>query len=127
MDNREFTRVHPHIPVEVAGEDQNVRGEIGDIGFEGLWLPTETPLSVRSRCQVVIHLSDTVKIRANGLVVRSEPEGMAIQLLELLDPESFGHLRNLILYNSSDPVTIDQEIDRHFQQRGAGSAPPPPA
>jgi hypothetical protein len=112
--------------VTVDGGGTMVEGETRDIGFAGLWLPTDSPLSERATCTVTIHLAETIKIRANGLVVRSEDDGFAVQFLELLDLESYGHLRNLILYNSAHPATVDEEIDRHFRLR-QGSAPRLPA
>lgn len=114
MEKREFTRVRAHLPVEVEGDGRVVAGEAGDIGFEGLWLPTAEPLAERTSCIVTIHLAESIKIRAQGLVVRSEPHGFAVQFLGLLDLDSYGHLRNLILYNSAEPATVQEEIDRHF-------------
>jgi hypothetical protein len=122
MNQREFERVQSHIPVDVDSGGKTIVGEARDIGFAGLWLPATEPLAERALCTVTIHLAETIKIRAKGLVVRSEPDGFAVQFLELLDLDSYGHLRNLILYNSADPATVDQEIDRHFRLRN-GSAP----
>jgi hypothetical protein len=122
MNQREFERVQSHIPVDVESGGKTVGGEARDIGFAGLWLPTHEPFAERTQCTVTIHLAETIKIRANGLVVRSEADGFAVQFLDLLDLDSYGHLRNLILYNSADPATVDEEIGRHFQLRN-GSAP----
>lgn len=114
MNHRKFTRVNPHLPVDVEGDGQTISGVVRDIGFEGLWLPTETPLAVQTHCKVAIHLSETIKIRADAVVVRAEPDGFAVQFLELLDLDSYGHLRNLILYNSHDTDTVEQEFDRYL-------------
>lgn len=122
MNKREFERVQSHFPVEVECGGKTVAGETRDIGFAGLWLPTTDPFAERAEGTVTVHLAETIKIRAKGLVVRSEDDGFAVQFLELLDLESYGHLRNLILYNSSDPATVDEEIDRHFRLRN-GTAP----
>jgi len=119
MNHRKFTRVHPHIPVDVEVSGRVVSGEVSDISFAGLWLPTTVPVAERSPCRVTIHLAETIKIRADGVVVRSQPNGIAVQFLELLDLESYGHLRNLILYNSRDTATVEQEIERHLLLRSA--------
>ena len=126
MDKREFERVTSHVPVEIESDGTTVAGEVRDIGFAGLWLPTDSPLAPRAECIVTVHLADTVKIRAKGLVVRAEPDGFAVQFLELLDLDSYGHLRNLIFYNSAHPATVDEEIDRHFLLH-QGSAPRMPS
>ncbi len=115
MNNRKFSRVQTHIPVDVVAGDRAVAGEIRDISFDGLWLPTSSPFSERTPCRVTIHLAESIKVRADGVVVRSEPNGIAVQFLELLDLESYGHLRNLILYNCRDTATVEKEFDRHLR------------
>ena len=122
MNHRKFTRVSPHLPVDVVADGKTVSGEVRDISFEGLWLPTTASLSERTPCQVMIHLSETIKISADGVVVRSEPDGFAVQFVELLDLESYGHLRNLILYNTRDTVTVEKEFDRHVRLLRANSS-----
>lgn len=122
MNHRKFTRVNPHIPVDVVADGKTVSGEVRDISFEGLWLPTAEPLSEQTRCRVTIHLSEEIKIRADGVVVRAEPDGFAVQFVDLLDLESYGHLRNLILYNSHDTETVEQEFDRHVRRLSGDSS-----
>jgi hypothetical protein len=122
MNHRKFTRVSPHLPVDVVAEGKTVSGEVHDISFEGLWLPAAAPLAVRTPCHVTIHLAETIKISAAGVVVRSEPDGFAIQFVELLDLESYGHLRNLILYNTLDTATVEEEFDRHVRLLKANSS-----
>jgi len=116
MNHRKFTRVNPHVPVDVLADGKRVSGEVRDISFEGLWLPTPEPLSEQTRCRVTIHLSEAIKIRIDGVVVRAELDGFAVQFVDLLDLESYGHLRNLILYNAHDTDTVEQEFDRHLQR-----------
>lgn len=122
MNHRKFTRVSPHLPVDVVADGKTVSGEVRDISFEGLWLPTTASLSERTPCRVTIHLSETIKISADGVVVRSEPDGFAVQFVELLDLESYGHLRNLILYNTLDTATVEEEFDRHVRLLRANSS-----
>lgn len=117
MNHRKFTRVHSHIPVDVEAGDNVVSGAVRDVSFEGLWLPTGEPVSEGTLCRVTIHLSESIKIRADGVVVRSEPGGIAVQFLELRDLESYGHLRNLILYNSHETEAVEEEFDRHLRLR----------
>jgi len=116
MNHRKFSRVNTHIPVDVVADGETVSGEVRDIGFEGLWLPTAQPLPEGVPCRVTIHLSESIKIRADGAVVRSEVDGFAVQFVDLLDLESYGHLRNLILYNSHDTDTVEQEFETHLHR-----------
>lgn len=114
MNHREFTRVRSHIPVDVESSDKTASGAVGDISFEGMWFPTDMPLAEGTPCRVTIHLSEFIKIRADAVVVRSQSDGLAVKFLELLDLESYGHLRNLILYNSTDTETVEQEFEKHL-------------
>lgn len=126
MNHRKFTRVSPHLPVDVMADGTTISGEVRDISFEGLWLPTSASFSERTQCRVTIHLSETIKISADGVVVRSEPDGFAVQFVELLDLESYGHLRNLILYNTLDTATVEEEFENHPRLRSADWAIPLP-
>jgi hypothetical protein len=122
MNHRKFTRVSPHLPVDVVADGKTISGEVRDISFEALWLPTAVPLSERTPCRITIHLAETIKISADGVVVRSESDGFAVQFVELLDLESYGHLRNLILYNTLDTATVEEEFDRHVRLLKANSS-----
>jgi len=126
MNEREFTRVRIQIPVDVEAGGKKIFGEVRDISLDGLWLPTTVPVSERTPCRVTIHLDGAITIRADGVVVRSEPDGIAIHLLELLELESYEHLRNLILYNAVDPAQAEQEFDSHLGLRRVDPALPPP-
>lgn len=126
MNDREFTRVRILIPVDFEASDQDVSGEIRNISLDGLWLPTAVAVPKGTLGRVTIHLSEETTIRAHGVVVRSEPSGIAIHFLELLDLESYEHLRNLILYNAVDPAQAEEEFDSHVGLRRAEPAPPLP-
>ena len=125
MNNREFTRVHSGIPVDVEAGGKKISGDAGNISLAGLWLPTTVPVPEQSPCRVTMHLSGAITIRANGVVVRSEPDGIAVQFLELLGLESYEHLRNLIHYNAVDPPTAELEFDSHLGLRRIDPELPP--
>lgn len=126
MNNREFTRVRTRILVDVEAGGKKISGDVRDISLNGLWLPTTVPVSERTHCRVTIHLAEAITIRADGVVIRSEPDGIAVHFLELLELESYEHLRNLILYNAVDPARAEQEFDRHLGLRRVDPALPPP-
>lgn len=126
MNHREFTRVRTRIPVDVEAGGKKISGEIRDVSLNGLWLPTATTVSERSPCRVTMHLDGGITVRADGVVVRSVADGMAVHFLELLELESYEHLRNLILYNAVDPAQAEQEFDSHLGLRRVDPALPPP-
>ncbi len=82
-----------------------------DISMRGLYCFTDSPLPEGTRCLIEIVLTGTsteLKIRIEGHVVRSEPDGMALYF-DALDLDAFIHLKNVLYYNSGDPERIDRE------------------
>jgi hypothetical protein len=51
-------------------------------------------------------------------------DGLAIRFDELLDPESYDHLCQLIRYNALDPVKAEREIAEHLGLKRNQSFPP---
>jgi len=126
MNNREFTRVRSRIPVDIEIGGTTVSGEVRDISLDGLWLPTADRFDEGAACHVTIHLAEAVKVRADGVVIRSAPEGFAVHFTELLGLDSYEHLRNLILYNAVEPSTVEQEFHSHLGLLRADASLQPP-
>ncbi len=64
-----------------------------------------SPQQEGERCDVELRLSGAssdLVLRMQGRVVRSQPEGVAVQFEEI-DLDSFYHLKNIVYYNSDDP------------------------
>ncbi len=64
-----------------------------------------SPQQEGERCDVELRLSGAssdLVVRMQGRVVRSQPEGVAVQFEEI-DLDSFYHLKNIVYYNSDDP------------------------
>jgi hypothetical protein len=118
--------VRTRIPVDVEAGGNEISGEVGDVSLDGLWFPTTVRVSEQTPCRVTIHLDEAFTIRADGVVARSEPDGFAVHFLELLELESYEHLRNLILNNAVDPAQVEQEFDSHLGLRRVDPALPPP-
>lgn len=51
-------------------------------------------------------------IRIEGEIVRTTPEGLAINFVRI-DPESLFHLQNIVKYNSPDADIIESEINKN--------------
>ncbi len=126
MNNREFIRVRTRIPVDVEADGKTISGEVRDVSLNGLWMRTTVPVSERTPCRVTIHLAEAITIRAEGMVVRSGPDGVAVHFLELSEVDSYEHLRNLIRYNAVDPAEAEQEFDSHLGLRSVDPELPPP-
>ncbi len=82
-----------------------------DISMQGIYCFTENPLPKGTRCLIEIMLTGTsseLKLKIEGHVIRSDSQGMALYF-DVLELDSFIHLKNILYYNSGDPERIDRE------------------
>lgn len=125
INNREFTRVPIKIEGEITlGESNVVSGWVRNVNMKGLFLDCDKQLAVGTDCNVALFLDGPniqpcIKARSN--IVRVEDDGMAIEFTEILGAESFNHLRNLVLYNSStETERVEQELRDHLGLKRRG-------
>jgi hypothetical protein len=116
VDKRGFIRIPFKTEVRIDAGSKAIRtnGEF-DISMNGIRVPHDGPVPVSTPCQVTIVLQASppeVAIHAGGRVIRSEKGSLAVELTEL-DPESYNHLRKLILNNAQDPERAEREIESH--------------
>ena len=82
--------------------------------MSGIFLDCESHLPEGTVCDISINLDGGIQqigIHARGTVVRQEPKGMAVQFTEVLGGDSFGHLQNLVRYNSGHDIDqVEQEL-----------------
>lgn len=130
MNQREFTRVRTTIPIDCAVPGgRTMIGTTRDVSLCGCFVAsTETPAS-GDRLGVTLHIDGrggAIRVLASAEVVRCLPGGFAVQFLELLEVDSYEHLRNLVLYNAEDPNQAETEFDSHLglKRIDPGQAPP---
>jgi len=116
-ERRSFIRVpfKSEVRVETGGTLIRADGAL-DISMNGIRVPYAGPVRERARCQVTIVLQPPpveVTIRAAGRIIRSEAGSLAVELTEL-DPDSYNHLRRLILNNAREPDQAEQEFESHW-------------
>lgn len=118
-NQREFTRVHVQVQVEVTALGRTIHStQPQDLSLKGLMVRTEARLPLGTPCEVKLLLGDQrTEILAEGEVVRDYEDGFAVQFTRLLGVESYEHLRNLVLYNSHDTERIEQEFQDHLGLR----------
>lgn len=125
-DSRAFTRVPTGLPVHVASGDDARAGTCRDISMTGLFCLTAEPFPAGTTLHLAIPVGE-FRIRAAGHVIRATAEGMAIEITELSDPDSYLHLQRLVLFNSPTDDTADRvedEITRSFGIRRPTPEPP---
>lgn len=92
--------------------------EVRDLSLTGVFVLGNHPLKAGQSCMVTIHLyegdeSDNVNVTdltMEGKVLRVHEDGTAIQF-EFLDPDSYLHLRRVVLLNVDDPDQVAQEFN----------------
>jgi len=120
-DKREFSRTVIRVAAEMKCGRETLRcDQTRDLSMNGMFFPTLESLPVGRQCRVVLYLAEAenpVKIQLKARVVRVEDDGIAIEFTEIQGQESYEHLRNLVLYNSSDPDRIEREFQAHVGLR----------
>lgn len=117
LERRKFSRVLAAMKIEIrSGKQTVISSVLKNISMGGLFVVTAEKLPLEAECRITIFLEGPQpksRIEARGKVVRVTDEGLAIHLQELLGPESYTHLRNLILYNAPDTEKFEKEMESH--------------
>jgi hypothetical protein len=117
-EKREFVRVPFTTEAEIQIGDLSIRSSSGiNISLNGLRLATEQSVADEGGpCIIKIVLkafNHHVIIEAQGQVARTGPGYLAAKFTEL-DPDSYHHLRQLIINNADDPLRAEEEFDAHW-------------
>jgi PilZ domain len=118
---REFSRVPVHLPAEIVAADAIHRdGTMENLSLKGGFFRAPHAPEEGLAVDVRLHLDGTeIVVHAQGVVVRSGPDGCAIQFSEIVGLDSLEHLRNLILFNTHEPHQVEQEFHEHLGLRPA--------
>ena len=117
-NRREFTRVPMQVAVEITPSPSATTSyQVTDVSLNGLYLQCDKQMPLGETCRVTLLLGDPenpIRIEVNGQVARVDPHGMGLEITEIIGPESFAHLRNLVLYNAANTNQIEQEFHDHL-------------
>lgn len=116
-DLREFTRINRSLEVLIGLPGRTLVGRTRDVSLCGTLVSCKEVLSLGTTCTCTLVLDGgegQVRIRTAGVVRRHDTEGMGIRFDELLDPESYEYLCQLIRYNALDPDRVEREIAEHL-------------
>lgn len=114
-NQREFTRVPVHCDVHVLAQGRPVVcTAVTTLSMKGMLVETVEKLPEGLECEITISLVEhEIEIEVMGTVVHNYPNGIAFQFTKIMGPESFAHLRNMVMYNASDTDQIERELDSH--------------
>ncbi len=116
-DLREFTRINRSLEVVIELPGRMLAGRTRDVSLRGALITCDQVLSAGTTCICTLILDGgegQVRIRTAGVVRRHVADGLAVRFDELLDPESYDHLCQLIRYNAIDPEKAEREIAEHL-------------
>lgn len=120
-NQRDFTRVSLAIDADfeaMSGDKRELTACIvQDLSLKGAFISGNNSLSAKSRCRLTLWLGGReagTAVQVEAKVIRSSSDGMALEFIQICGPESFSHLRNLVLYNAADSGEADS-IEREFK------------
>lgn len=117
MEKRHFTRVVFQSEAVVKSKDESLKGEIGNLSLNGMFLNAPGALPVSEPVEVEIFLSGSTSklvLKMEGTVARDTPEGLAIQF-KGMSLDSFIHLKNIIAYNRGDEEKVMEEFYEYMR------------
>ena len=125
-EKRGFVRVPFKVNTMVRTQDRTIWSSTTlDISMNGIRVATsEAAPAEGTLCEIEIVLAEATApaiIEARGTIVRSAAGTLAVHFTEI-DIDSYDHLQQLILNNTSDPERAEQEFRAH---RGIKTTRPP--
>jgi hypothetical protein len=113
-ERRKRTRVHFTTQVIVKTDKSEIVAEANseDISIKGIFVNTEKKVPVGTPCDIEILLtgmSTKLALTIKGVITRQDESGLGIAF-DSMDLDSYIHLKNIILYNASDPEDIEKEM-----------------
>ena len=117
-NQRDFTRItSAHTVVLTADDGTTVTGTLRDLSATGLFVVSDQRLAEGAECNITVALTEDTEgigVRAQGSVLRSDENGMAIRIDAVVGENSFEHLRRLVLYNSPELDRTQNEFEDHI-------------
>ncbi len=117
-DKRRRSRVQAHFNAVIYLDDDKIPVQTQNISMKGVLCSYDPRFTPGKECKVVITLSKNIKFRIQAKIIRSIPEGTAIDF-ESMDETAFFHLRNVVRYSSEDADMIDSELNTPAFDAGA--------
>jgi hypothetical protein len=116
QNRRKRTRVNIEAVVDVHATGARLLGlKSRDLSHKGVFVMGQHPLEADQNCMITVHLltdgDNGPELQMEGRVVRRTAEGTAIDFVSM-DPDTYMHLRNLILLNAEDPDQAEKEFSR---------------
>lgn len=120
-EKRRFSRIVFHTLVEIVKKSFAIPGELHDLSLKGAFVNCREKIPVGQSVNLVLYLGEPdqgLKLLINGKVVRTTPEGMAIDF-QSMDIDTFSVLKEIIAYNLGTEEKTQEEILRYLQSKNS--------
>lgn len=113
-ERRKRTRVKFCFEAMVAVDNQSFRVQSRNLSLKGMLCKTDRVFQEGQICRVTLNLTqeheaEPVRAVILGRIIRSVPEETAIDF-NLMDAESFFHLKRIVEYHAQEPDRIAREL-----------------
>jgi hypothetical protein len=122
MEKRNCTRVLFQSEAILLYKDQTLRGKVENLSLNGMFLRVDDKIPPNEVVEIEILLSGAsskLSVNLQGMVVRQDEDGMAIQLIGM-DLDSFVHFKNIITYITGEEREIMNEFHKYVARRNLG-------
>jgi hypothetical protein len=124
-ERRKRTRVKFRFETSVTIDNQEVRVQSHNLSLKGLLCSSNQIFREGQLCRVTLNLtqdneSEPARAVIHGRIIRTDPKETAIDF-NLMDAESFFHLKNIVECHSQEPERIARELlSAAFSSRADG-------
>ena len=113
-EKRKRTRVvfDTQVILKTDNSEITVAGDTRDISMKGIFIKSDQKISEKTPCQIEIRLFGTsshLSIKIKGIITRQGKDGLGVGF-DSMDPDSYFHLKNIVLYNALDPDAVEKEM-----------------
>ncbi len=114
QERRKKTRVLFKTQVILKTNNSEIVAEANskDISIDGMFINTEEKIPVGTPCDIEILLTGTstrLALSIKGKITRQDGSGLGVAF-DSMDIDSYFHLKNIVMYNASDPKEIEKEM-----------------
>lgn len=113
-ERRKRTRVNFRIETAVAVDNQEVKVQSRNVSLKGLLCSSNKIFQEGQICRVTLNLTlenqaEPSRAVIHGRIIRTNPKETAIDF-NLMDAESFFHLKNIVECHAGEPERITWEL-----------------
>jgi hypothetical protein len=113
-DRRTRTRVKFRFEAAVTIDNHEVKVRSRNLSLKGMLCSTKRIFQEGQICRVTLNLTqeneaEPVRAVIHGRIARTSPEETAIDF-NLMDSDSFFHLKRIVEYNAQEPERIAREL-----------------